>query len=546
MVVCSFLAPTPLVVNEVLYDPAGSDRGLEFVEILNVSQDDVCLDGWRLETGNGAYEDRWRVEWIGSEAETLGAGSFLVIGESRVSPEPDIICDLDLQNGPDACRLVGPGGQIDVVGWGELEFDVYFEGSPVACVPSGYSIGRDPDGRDTDCNEIDFAGFSEPTPGDFNRPPRDLALLKVSPSRYTSEASSTVDLVCLVANKGLEAFGRGTSIVAVTSVARESTRIDRDIEPGERKRFVVRMPRPGEGLHLVTTWLENRQDLRSGNDSITTSFVIKPPPVVINEILFCPSGKDCEWIELLCRLGEVDIAGWTLEDSNRQPLTITTQSTVLREGEMVVLVEDEDVFGAIHPGLRGYFRPAGGWVSLNDNDGPLGFADKIVIRDRYGTAVDSVAYCRRWCDCGVSLERIDPASPSGDPATWSPHYGKDVGSPGDRNSVSVFVPDERGYLRLAPRVITPDGDGRDDLVGIRIRLPEPARVNLKVYDVRGAPIVTLLQDEPVEKARTTFWDGNASEGRHARTGIYIIVLRARGSRDGTIYEARGPVIVVRR
>ena len=36
-----------------------------------------------------------------------------------MEPEPDVIVELNLQNGPDACRLRGPTGESDRLGWGE-------------------------------------------------------------------------------------------------------------------------------------------------------------------------------------------------------------------------------------------------------------------------------------------------------------------------------------------------------------------------------------------------------------------------------------------
>ncbi len=548
VVICTFLAPTPLVINEVFYDPLGSDRGFEFVEIVNISGDDVCLGGWRFETGNGAYEDRWKLEWTGEQGDTLRAGEFFVVGESQVFPEPDVICDLDLQNGPDACRLVGPNGQMDVVGWGQLEFDTYFEGSPAAGVAAGHSIGREPDGKDTDCNEADFTDLAKPSPGDYNHPPLDLALMKACLSRYSTQRGNFIDLVCLIANRGLYAFGEGTPIFGQFDEFQGSSIISEDIEPGCEDRYVIRMPNPGEGFFTCRLWLENREDLVSSNDSLNMTFVIKPSPVVINEILFCPSGMDCEWIELLCRKDGIDIAGWTLEDSHHQPITIVDQSYPLRRGDMVVLVEDKQIFEAKHPNFSPgkAIHPIGGWHSLNDNDGPLGFADEIVIRDPYGTTIDSIAYCRDWCECGLSLERIDPVSSSTDAGNWSPHYGEDVGSPGTTNSVSILLPESHGVLKLAPSVITPNGDGKDDILGIRIDLPQACNVDLNIYDVRGIPIITLLSGNQIEAGRTTLWNGLNSEGEPAHTGIYLVVLRAKSNRNGTTYEAKAPVIVIQR
>ena len=125
----------PVVINEVLYDPAGSDGGYEFVELFNQADAAIGLEGWIFETGNGSYQARWKLEWTGSRMDTIGPRGFFVIGEEGVLPGPDAVTALDLQNGPDGCRLTDPVGGTDVVGWGSLGFEEYFEGEPAADTP---------------------------------------------------------------------------------------------------------------------------------------------------------------------------------------------------------------------------------------------------------------------------------------------------------------------------------------------------------------------------------------------------------------------------
>ncbi|NNE44210.1 MAG: hypothetical protein HKN12_08365, partial [Gemmatimonadetes bacterium] len=56
-----------VVINEVLYDPDGSDTGREFVELAFASgvAADSSLAGWVLETGNGS-NSVWSVAWTGT------------------------------------------------------------------------------------------------------------------------------------------------------------------------------------------------------------------------------------------------------------------------------------------------------------------------------------------------------------------------------------------------------------------------------------------------------------------------------------------------
>jgi hypothetical protein len=556
--VCSFLlfgtvavtaGVIPVVINEVLYDPAGSDGGLEFVELFNPGHEAVVLDGWTLETGNGSYESRWKLEWTGSRSDTIRPQGFFVIGEEGVLPPAEVVTELDLQNGPDGCRLTDPAGLTDVVGWGDLGFQEYFEGEPAADVGSGWSIGRDPDGSDSGSNRLDFKGFAAPSPSDYNHPPRDLAAVALGRSRFTPPALREIDLVCRVANVGTEACGNGAVIVVASGGHSDSTSIPENIDPAATTGVVLRTLGPGPGHHEIVAWLRYRDDNWPGNDTVRTSLVVPPPPVVINELMFEPDGRDCEWIEIMNRsVGALDVKDWTIEDSRGSPKTMADRGLVIESGSFLVLVEDERIFETLHPDVppKAFHRPSGGWTTLNDVDGPLGFADAVVIRDPHGTMVDSVAYAESWTDPGRSVERIDPDAPTALAANWSPHFGPSASSPGDPNSVSFHLPVVGEVLSLSPRVFSPNGDGEEDLVAISVSLPGAGLVRLNVFDVNGRLVRTLIDGETVDSGRVTFWDGCRDDGSRAGTGVYLLMFEARMHASSETLTARSPLILVRR
>jgi hypothetical protein len=538
-----------VVINEVLYDPAGGDNGFEFVELFNPGGRPVCLQGWTFETGNGNYEDRWKLEWTGSRTDTIRPGAFFVLGEEGVVPQPESVTSLDLQNGPDGCRLTDPTGLTDVVGWGDLTFGEYFEGEPAPDAQSGWSIGRDPDGSDTGSNRNDFASLIPPTPADYNHPPRDLLPLALGLSRYTPVTLPEIDFVCMVKNAGTEPCGSGAYIFAEAGGSIDSTLVAEDINPAETARVVLRIPNPGAGRHQAVGWLACNEDRWTGNDTVLTSIVVPPPPVVVNEIMFMPDGRDCEWIELLNRSpGPLQIEGWTLEDSRASPKVVADHDLAVESGGFLVVVEDEGTFRAIHPDVPGniYCRPSGGWNTLNDVDGPLGFADAVVIRDAYGTMVDSVAFAENWTDPGRSVERIDPGAPSPHPANWSPHFGPLSSSPGTTNSVAFHLPSAGTVLSLSSKVFSPDSDGEDDVVAVSLALPAPCLARLSVFDINGRPVKRLVDGEMIDSGRVTFWDGSRDDGTRAATGVYLVMLEARVSASGKTLRARSPLILVRR
>ena len=160
------------MVAEVFYDATGDDTGHEFVELFNPAEAPCSLAGLRLESGDGAGSARWTLRWTGGAADSIDGSGHFVIGGALVSPAPDAMVALDLQNGPDAVRLVWPDGVIEVVGYGALTLTEYFCGEPAADVASGQSLARFPDRSNQGSNALDFRPWP-PSPGRDNMTDRD-------------------------------------------------------------------------------------------------------------------------------------------------------------------------------------------------------------------------------------------------------------------------------------------------------------------------------------------------------------------------------------
>jgi hypothetical protein len=545
---CCMPGSLSVVINEVLYDPEGSDTGREFVELFNRSDRDVCLYYYEVSTGNGAYPDRWKSEWRGSRGDTITAGGFFVIGEDEVYPAPDYVTSLDLQNGPDAVKLVSPDRDTDLVGWGQHEFAQYYEGAPAAATGSGLSLGRDPDGHDTDDNSSDFASLPEPTPGDFNRPPFDLAVERACLSRYSLPGHGLLQIVSTVMNAGTARCGEGASVGISCCGSTGTAGLPEDLDPGDSHRVALSIPNAGGGLHPLTVWLTYQPDRWHGNDTLATSILVWPAPLVINEVMFKPDSRECEWVELLnTSSGFIDLKDWTFEDSGGRRRLIAEVNLSLEAGEFALLAEDVSCLLDLYPHLDcRVLRPSGGWPTLNDTDGRDGFADMVVIRDPLGTCVDSVAYKSGWGEAGRSIERIEGSARTASASNWSPHYGTGSGSPGSPNSVAILLPEGGGLLRLNPSTFSPDGDGRDDVLTLSVEMPAPAVVRLRVFDVNGRPVATLLDGDLVEERRVTFWDGSLTRGSAAPVGVYIVLLEAEPQGGGPVLDSKAPVVLIRR
>lgn len=157
-----FVSAEHIVINEVFYNPVGTDTGKEFVELYNPTEEIISLKDYVLESGNGANPNDWTVEWTGSNSDSISPKGYFLVGEVNVSPSPNIVTDLDLQNSPDGVRIRRNQTIVDTVGYGSLQFPEYFESAPATNVPEGSSLSRT-SGIDTDNNSADFKQ-AEPTP----------------------------------------------------------------------------------------------------------------------------------------------------------------------------------------------------------------------------------------------------------------------------------------------------------------------------------------------------------------------------------------------
>jgi len=158
----SMASDVRIVINEVMADPAGSDGGFEWVELLNVGSEDACLDLWSFEVfKSDPLDGTDKVLPVGMN---IPAGGRLVIAEDSVDFEPDAFLSLSFGNGDegDAIHLYDHTGQLeDALVYGGSNEDMMMDengtASSIAPDPgSDLSLARCPDGSDTDASGDDF------------------------------------------------------------------------------------------------------------------------------------------------------------------------------------------------------------------------------------------------------------------------------------------------------------------------------------------------------------------------------------------------------
>ncbi len=501
------------VVNEVLYDATGDDTGWEFVELWNPGAAPVPLAGVKLEAGDGSAAGRWTVRWTGGAADTVRPHARFVIGGVRVSPAPDAVVTLELQNGPDAVRLAWPDGATEVVGWGAHEFAEYSCGAPAPDVASGQSLARVPDGADGGGNAIDFRA-ADPSPGRANQSDRDVALrrgsLATSPER--PEAGMPARLAATLENRGRVPLLAGEAVLRLSCVAWSVPVVwsAPALEPGDSARADVTAELPA-GTWTIEAAAARGGDVPPANDADTLRVAAGPPPLVLTEIQFHPADGGGEWVEVLNASGlDVPLAGWALADRGGTRGR-TGAAFALPPDSLVLLAQDRAALIARRPDLDStrVFGLAP-WPSLNNSDDSTGVADAIETREPGGFLAERVAYSAAGVPPGVPIER--------DQGLWRPAAGPE-GTPLRPPATPHAV---AGGFALSPRRVHAGG-----AVRVAWDLPWPrARVSVALYDLAGRR-VSVPAPEALAPARGE----RAVSLADVPAGVYVGGLTARGD-DG--------------
>jgi len=151
-----------IVINEILYDRQGTDEGC-FIELLGPGG--FSLSNFSIVGVNG---------YNGSEYTTInltthsipGDGFFVIAQDSSVINYDIITEEVDLQNGPDNVELRFHNITVDALGYGQGSSWVFTgEWLPAPDVSEDHSLGRYPDGYDSDNNLNDFNDYDSCTPG---------------------------------------------------------------------------------------------------------------------------------------------------------------------------------------------------------------------------------------------------------------------------------------------------------------------------------------------------------------------------------------------
>jgi hypothetical protein len=534
--------PSSVVIHEVMYYPeSGKAEWLELVPLLEAKTD---LQGWRI--GTAASFDR--AVPLSDVPYQVEKGTFLVISrdslfldtlECPVLPVPRLPA---LRNtGADLFLFDPTGGVVD-----------YLEYDPQWGYRRGHSLERVREDRPSvDPENWRLSRVKGGTPGRRNSVTpliRDLALKNFSATPNPSTFQQEIQVSIVVANEGREDYSSfrltlykdenrdgvfspeeqlGEAVEVVEFLAAEDSLVIQQV--------LSAWP---SGRHWLCVELAADGDMNRSNNSDTLCIWrgYRPGVVCINEIMPAPVGGEPEWLELWNQRNDsVDLSGWVLRDVLARKEARFPNGAWLPPSSFALVCEDSL---KIKVG-EGPILKLKNWPGLNNSE------DWIQLVDFAGTVIDEIHYCSGWGILpGVSLERVNPEIPSADSTNWMPSADPQGATPNRVNSVFTRVVPSRELLSVFPNPFSPDGDGFEDLTVIQYRLPfTGGRVSIRIYDVAGREIRTLLNAVPTGSERELIWDGTSNFGEIVPCGVYILYLEARDDRSAKSVRQKKVVVV---
>lgn len=273
--------------------------------------------------------------------------------------------------------------------------------------------------------------------------------------------------------------------------------------------------------------------------------------VIINEILFNPRANGIDFVELYNRSSKfISLKNWTLSSISNGVeglfRAITTRDIVLNPFEFLALSTTPAVVEAQYPTERTRNGLAMSVMPSFPND-----AGGVLLRDGTGRLFDRFDYQESFHSPliadpdGVSLERIYPEKFANEAKNWqSASSVVGYATPGYANSQGLYN-SQLDEVVVEPEAFTPDGDGIDDFTTIRFTSSSPGRIgSVKIYDVQGRTVRTLLSNDLLGTDGAVRWDGVNDRGEIAPMGYYLLLVTSFDA-SGTSRQYKKRVVVVR-
>ena len=259
-----------------------------------------------------------------------------------------------------------------------------------------------------------------------------------------------------------------------------------------------------------------------------SNVLLPPSPIKINEIYPRGNSSIPEWIELLNSSPmQINLKNWRFGVPDNID-TISSSDLILNPGDLILLTKDITRFDLLYPTGVHRIQPLT-WPVLNN------YRDTIVIFNHLDSVpCETVCYDNDWFELWNthSIARVFIDKLGTERSTWVLSPKPSPGLPNPEISwQSVVSP----TLDISPIPFTPNGDGEDDLLNIKITLPSTSQASIDIYGFNGKKMYQFKYQVQHEMT----WDGKTSHGAHAPVGPFFVVETIKSGSKEIIIRKKG-------
>jgi hypothetical protein len=528
--------PFDIIIDEIMADPSPSNGlpEVEWIELRNVSNDSINLNGWRLSKSTGKSGPISNC--------ILAPDSFLIICSTGSLTSLNYLTNIKsvtsfptLTNTSDIISLLSLEGKtIHTVayndswyqnelkkqgGWSLEMIDINNPCSGASNWSASISpIGATP-GK---LNSIDAMNIDDILP----------RLLRASPTdstHITLEFNEPLDsLEASSSSHYSVSDGIGVAINAVP-IPPLFQFVQIEIANPLQKDKIYQVTVNGV-KDCVANEINQYNSVRVARFEAPDSF-----DIVINEVLFNPTSSSIDYVELYNRSNRViNLKNIFIANLNSQSVidnitSISTKDLLFFPKDYVVICENSFIV------KREYLSENPESIysltsmpSFNDDEG------NVILLNQQGKIIDQLYYKDDWHfpllnDIeGVSLERINFNAPTQDENNWhSASASIGYGTPAYKNSQQIEYDISNATINISPVLCTPNNDGKDDNVSINYTFAEQGNMaSIVIFDASGRKIKTLQQSLLCGTSGTIMWNGLDEKNKIPADGVYIIYIES--------------------
>ncbi len=530
--------PNRIALNEIHYLPTEDQS--EFLEFVNLGSDSLNLNGWTFMDRSGTQGLISALVLVPPDSLFLLCADAAVLGD-WISPQTRI-CELSpwpsLNNSSDSIVIFDPLGNRQLV----HAYTVAQGGE------SGKSLERlalwmpnEADASWATC--IDPRGI---TPGRQNSvllPPKNLAMIDLKILDSLLWVDKKFRVKAQLTNAGVFAVHSAEFNI---QVFRENDQLSilnellPTLWPGDTliRETDIELSQCGWIDIIADIYFMEDEQLRDNQKTQMVYISCATAPLIINELMPVPAPDQVEWVEIYNRSSRnVNLQGWQIADNNLSGKMIVDSSLVLANDHFAILTGQSELFSCSEDCS---ILSVPGFPTLNNSE------DAVILIDPQGIRMDEISYDAYTALAeGRSLERIRTDAPGTDPRNWGICIDESASTPGAENSLYLNELATELKIDLSPNPFTPNGDGQQDKLVINYELPfEQGLMSIAVFDMAGRRIAEPALAEAVSHRGQIIWNGAASYGGIAVTGLYICKVMV-DDQQGKVTETLKKIYLVR-